>query len=518
MTSLTTIASPPASAPFPHTHISRAKEAQRFDENLAQSLATKTGDAPQQQRETPPSQRPNDLKKHTETSREAHTTPSRALRSHQVTQEKNAETSRDPEIATVPPENPHKRKAAEAIETDPQADPKIEANNEFVPEFSEPQSDKPDSIATENAFTDHAQVNPPASIVSGAKQQSGANKEHPITKIKTNSKLLNSQANGAEIPPRAVTDDDQKVSSISVTNENETQRVTDQEDNGSVKEALPNTDATKPHIIALTPQSRSALLKVNKNASQPTQIDAAYEGDPTTPHLINETLSKIATLPSASLQSQSRQSMNEATSPCTFDAFQTSFHETSQPDPVSTLPSITPDQNAPLPNPASQALPTVTASLGVPPQPVMGRMNHLPIPYARVPMEIGLAALDGQRSIHVRLSPADLGTIEIELDVSDQSEIQARIAADDPRTLAMLRQDAPLIRQALEQTGLSTHSDSLNFSLRQDGQSNNRQNPEDRNGPVSKSREQNLLANQDLDTRAAPTPLRRVTSLLDLNI
>lgn|GEM_PF-1096071 len=111
----------------------------------------------------------------------------------------------------------------------------------------------------ENAFTDHAQVNPPASIVSGAKQQSGTNKEHSITKIKTNSKLLNSQANGAEIPPGAMTDDDQKASSISVTNENETQRVTDQEDNGSVKEALPNTDATKPHIIALTPQAHSAL-------------------------------------------------------------------------------------------------------------------------------------------------------------------------------------------------------------------------------------------------------------------
>lgn len=69
----------------------------------------------------------------------------------------------------------------------------------------------------------------------------------------------------------------------------------------------------------------------------------------------------------------------------------------------------------------------------------MRRMNHLPVPYARVPMEIGLAALNGQRSIHVRLSQADLGTIEIELDVSDQSEIQARIAAGDPRKLAMLR-------------------------------------------------------------------------------
>jgi flagellar hook-length control protein FliK len=118
----------------------------------------------------------------------------------------------------------------------------------------------------------------------------------------------------------------------------------------------------------------------------------------------------------------------------------------------------------------------------------------------------------------VRLSPADLGTIEIELDVSDQSEIHARIAADDPRTLAMLKQDAPLIRQALEQTGLSTNSDSLNFSLRQDGQSNNRQNPEDRSGSPSKLREQDLFSDPGHDGRPAPTPLRRVTSLLDMNI
>ena len=184
MTSLTTITSTPASAPSPRAHISRAKEGQRFDENLAQSLTTKAGDAPEEPRETPPSQQTNNRKEHTETSREAHTKPSRALRNHQATQEKNAETSRDPEIATEPPENPHKQKAAEAIETDPQADPKIEANGESVPESSEPQSDKPDSIATENALTNHAQVNPPASTESGAKQQSGTNNEHSITTVK----------------------------------------------------------------------------------------------------------------------------------------------------------------------------------------------------------------------------------------------------------------------------------------------------------------------------------------------
>ena len=186
------------------------------------------------------------------------------------------------------------------------------------------------------------------------------------------------------------------------------------------------------------------------------------------------------------------------------------------------IQTLAADQNSPvvssLATPLHSALPTTHAgSLPIIPP---GRAVYPALPYPRVPMEIGLAALEGQRSLHVRLSPADLGTIDIALDVSDQSEARAHISADDPRTLAMLKQDAPFIRQALEQTGLSTHDNSLNFSLRQDGQSSDRQNMNDQHS--SSSRKNKHDPSSDIDASAItalpPTPLKRVNSLLDMNI
>jgi chemotaxis protein MotD len=186
------------------------------------------------------------------------------------------------------------------------------------------------------------------------------------------------------------------------------------------------------------------------------------------------------------------------------------------------IQTLSADQNSPvLSSPATplhSAVPTTHA--GSLPIILPGRAVYPALPYARVPMEIGLAALEGQRSLHVRLSPADLGTIDIALDVSDQSEARAHISADDPRTLAMLKQDAPFIRQALEQTGLSTHDNSLNFSLRQDGQSSDRQNMNDQHS--SSSRKNKHDPSSDIDASAItalpPTPLKRVNSLLDMNI
>ncbi len=163
---------------------------------------------------------------------------------------------------------------------------------------------------------------------------------------------------------------------------------------------------------------------------------------------------------------------------------------------------------------------TPVLSVHTPPIMTSGRIVYPSLPYSRVPMEIGLSTLEGQRSIQVRLSPADLGTIDIELDVSDQSEARAHISADDPRTLAMLKQDAPLIRQALEQTGLSTNGDSLNFSLRQDNQSGARQNPNEQRASSITSTQKESSSDQaaPLSAPPPPTPMKRITSLLDLNI
>ena len=144
-----------------------------------------------------------------------------------------------------------------------------------------------------------------------------------------------------------------------------------------------------------------------------------------------------------------------------------------------------------------------------------------PIPYAMLPIEIGLSALNGKRSIDVLLKPEELGAVEIRLEVSNNSDVKAHIRADRPETLSMLMNDAHMLKNALDQTGMTTNSDSLQFSLRQDGQSqSNTQNPshQQSKGQQRAYEKSNTSSSMALTEEITMKPLVRVAGLLDVQI
>jgi hypothetical protein len=144
-----------------------------------------------------------------------------------------------------------------------------------------------------------------------------------------------------------------------------------------------------------------------------------------------------------------------------------------------------------------------------------------PIPYAMLPIELGLSALNGKRSIDVLLSPAELGTVEIRLEVSNHSEVKAHIKADRPETLSMLMDDSYALKSALDQTGMTTTTDSLQFSLRQDSQqqsNSNHPSHQHANKP-QRAYERSDTSSDPLMSEAIPLkPLTRGIGLLDVQI
>jgi hypothetical protein len=144
--------------------------------------------------------------------------------------------------------------------------------------------------------------------------------------------------------------------------------------------------------------------------------------------------------------------------------------------------------------------------------------NPVPVPYGMLPIEIGLGALQGRRTIEVHLSPDDLGTVEIRLEVSDDKKVSANITASRPETLAMMMNDASELRTVLDQTGMTTTADTLQFALKQDGSftQGNGQNAEQRqNGQPQQHHRSSPPPFQD----AVPiSSLRRAAGLLDVNI
>ena len=79
------------------------------------------------------------------------------------------------------------------------------------------------------------------------------------------------------------------------------------------------------------------------------------------------------------------------------------------------------------------------------------------------------AAAEGMDKISIKLRPAALGHIEIQLELSHDGRITAVVTAEKSETLELLQRDARGLERALQEAGLRTNSDSLNFNLRGEG-------------------------------------------------
>ena len=87
----------------------------------------------------------------------------------------------------------------------------------------------------------------------------------------------------------------------------------------------------------------------------------------------------------------------------------------------------------------------------------------------QVAVQIKKAIGQGNDQIRIQLKPAELGRVDVRLEVTDSGRAVAIVSAERPETLDLLQRDAAGLRQALQDAGLSTNSNSLSFNLRGEG-------------------------------------------------
>jgi flagellar hook-length control protein FliK len=99
-----------------------------------------------------------------------------------------------------------------------------------------------------------------------------------------------------------------------------------------------------------------------------------------------------------------------------------------------------------------------------------------PVPLSGLAVEIAASVQGGRTRFEVRLDPADLGQIDVRIDVDRSGQVTSHLTVEKAETLSMLQQQAPQLQQALNDAGLKTGSGGLQFSLRDQsssGQNNN---------------------------------------------
>jgi flagellar hook-length control protein FliK len=106
--------------------------------------------------------------------------------------------------------------------------------------------------------------------------------------------------------------------------------------------------------------------------------------------------------------------------------------------------------------------------------------TNAPVPLRGLALEIAVSARSGKSHFEIRLDPADLGRIDVRIDVDRNGHVTSHLTVEKPETLSMLRQDAPQLQRQLDDAGFKTGDGGLQFSLRD--QSSSGQNNDNETG------------------------------------
>ncbi|MBI3419079.1 MAG: flagellar hook-length control protein FliK [Proteobacteria bacterium] len=102
-------------------------------------------------------------------------------------------------------------------------------------------------------------------------------------------------------------------------------------------------------------------------------------------------------------------------------------------------------------------------------------LANLP-PSEQVGVTLARMARAGIDRFDLQLHPADLGKVDIRLEINQDGLVRATVTADNPATYDLLQKDSRALEKVLEQAGLQTDAGSLSFNLREEGQAQGQAN------------------------------------------
>jgi flagellar hook-length control protein FliK len=130
-------------------------------------------------------------------------------------------------------------------------------------------------------------------------------------------------------------------------------------------------------------------------------------------------------------------------------------------------PSADAVQNLGLAAPANAVTSATTAATATAITQVQTQAPAVAVPLSGLAVEIATHADAGRNHFEIRLDPPDLGRINVKLDIDHDGNVTTHLVVDRADTLDLLKRDASSLERALQQAGLKTSDNALDFSLRQ---------------------------------------------------
>lgn len=105
-----------------------------------------------------------------------------------------------------------------------------------------------------------------------------------------------------------------------------------------------------------------------------------------------------------------------------------------------------------------------------------GQTTPTQVPAMTIALQVARNLQKGINRFDIRLDPAEMGRIDVRMEVKKDGSVATHMIVERPETLELLRRDATTLQQALNNAGLQSNPDSLNFSLRDGNAGNQPQN------------------------------------------
>lgn len=130
-------------------------------------------------------------------------------------------------------------------------------------------------------------------------------------------------------------------------------------------------------------------------------------------------------------------------------------------DGAASTPLQTTDSAAPAPSVTVRAIMAASTQPGTPVQPQT--------PAREIAINMAKNLGNGTNRFEIRLDPAELGRIDVRMELGTDGRVQAHLTVDKPETLDMLQRDARSLEKALSDAGLDMENGTLSYSMRDDG-------------------------------------------------
>ena len=254
------------------------------------------------------------------------------------------------------------------------------------------------------------------------------------------------------------------------------------------------------------PMIEPAAGNAPEAADEPRRMDAAADGD----------AEKSARLARNGEQQTTQASATQAS------ASQASSQASSQPGAPAAQSAALPEGFQPVQNQIFAAQPLHSQTQAQPGLPNGADVVRVATPQ-QLPEAVGIAIsrhVDAEATeFTLRLDPAELGRIEVKLEMGKDGQASVSIQADNASTFDLLRRDSSALERALAEAGLKLDSGGLNFSLRQqDGQNQQQFAGEGAQRQATGRMQEASLAGLEQDNTPRPSRRSGAPGLLDLSI